>query len=129
VQHYNWYIKGDVTDLQLPLHDGLVYSEMADHLWLNTGTCFGEVPVVINVLDSEPPLAEGWDQVHATTLEVTQSLKIIGGDGEWYGNIDLVPREYLVRYYVSGYDAGMEQDVADEGHPAPDRYELELWPA
>ena len=130
VQHYNWYLEGDIGPAEFPLHQSLVFSEQPDHLWLNTGTAFGEVPVVINLLDEPPPSTDGWQTVQDATLVVTQpALKVIGGNNEWYGDVRITPGTYNVRYYVNGFDAGMAQDVADDDHPAPDRYQLDIWPA
>jgi hypothetical protein len=130
VQHYNWYLEGDVSPPAFHPHDGLVVSEQADHLWLNTGTAFGVVPVVINLLDGPPASADGWERVQDATMVVTQSsMKIIGGDSEWYGNINLTPGTYNVRYCINGYEVGMRQDIADEDHPALDSYQLDIWPA
>lgn len=129
VQHYNWYLEGDTEALDFPIHEGLVFSERPDVLWMNTGTAFGEVPIVINLLDGPPPPADGWETVQETTLVVTQpTLKIIGGDQEWYGDIEFRPGTYNVRYCINGYEAGFRQDVADDDNPAPDRYQLDIWP-
>jgi hypothetical protein len=93
-------------------------------LLLITATHTGEIPFRIEYHDSEPRLADEWEDVVEVSYSVTESRTgIIGLDDEQQHELALPRGSYRARYCVSGLDA---QAVDGE---TLDAHLLQFWPA
>ncbi|GAA3803983.1 hypothetical protein [Cellulomonas soli] len=109
--------------------NGLCGAAVAGGLFLITGTHTGQVPVRVSVLDTAPSGLGEWDEVVEVNLRpATRHAALSGWADDPAVRFDLPADSYRVRWCASGMDAGHAQDVADDEHPAPDHYELMLWP-
>lgn len=98
-------------------------------LFLVIGTHTGEVPVRV-VLASGEPEAGDWEEVVEVSFTPTTSDITLEGWGGMFGVELLLPMAtYRAQWSGNGFEAGKRQDVATPDRPAPDRYELTLWPA
>jgi hypothetical protein len=101
-----------------------------DHVWLNTGTNLGQVPVVINLLDNAPASEEGWERVSEAQLEITDgSLMVLGGLSSWHGDLEIPPGSYHVRYYGRNVLQAADDDPLPPDQSPVDSYQLDIWPA
>lgn len=83
----------------------------------------------MQILDT-PPAPGDWEEIVEISFEPLDSRTGLYGWGtDACVVLDLPHPSYRVRWSASGMDEGKAQDVASEEQPAPDRYDLSLWPA
>lgn len=87
-----------------------------------------DVPVTIDVLDSEPALdLDGFDHVVDCSIAVKSGRLVAAGCTDYFpeaARIGLRPGSYRVRVNFAGLDS-----VLEDGLDGEDRYCLQLWPA
>lgn len=107
--------------------NGLLGGAVPGFLYMATGTHTGEIPLRVVVHDAEPPVGDAEEVVEVSFRPETPEVTLRSFDD----GVDLwLPvDDYRARWRVWGLDAGRDQDLASEDDPAPDRYELALWPA
>ncbi|MFI6986430.1 hypothetical protein ACIBSV_48865 [Embleya sp. NPDC050154] len=91
-----------------------------------TGTRTGEVPLVTETLDREPPLEPGWEDVAEVSVAVpSQGLRVLESRHPFlFGDLAVFgPGDYRVRVYAN--NRGDER----AGRGSGDSYLLQLWPA
>lgn len=136
VQHFNIYLltndaPREAIDIPVRQDNSMIHAER-NYLWLNTGLCYGGVPLTLNLLDAEAdvPLHE-WERVEEVSVEVTEP------DG-WYLSNDseahlplgrIAAGTYRARFYGANVTAGQVLNIAVEGDTVPDYYRLDLWPS
>ncbi|MFE6736021.1 hypothetical protein [Microbacterium sp. NPDC057650] len=124
-------------ELEPPLPDdafrgqsnGLCGAAVDGTLFLITGTHTGQVPIRVSLHDEAPDLGD-WEEIVEASLLPASGTAALAGWAENPAVRFAVPEpSYRARWNATGMDAGHQQDVADEADPAPDSYELMLWPA
>jgi hypothetical protein len=110
-------------------NNGLCGGSIDGAAFLVTGTHSGLIPVRVRLLDTAPALGE-WEEI----VEISFSPRgvrtgLYGWSEDASVVFDLPDPCYRLRWSASGMDQGKAQDVATEIRPAPDRYEISLWPA
>lgn len=108
--------------------NGLCGAAVAGALFLVTGTHTGWVPMRVSLWDEAPGLGE-WEDVVEASLAPAGEAAFAGWADDPVARFELPASSYRVRWNVRGMDAGHAQSNADAEHPAPDAYELMLWPA
>jgi len=106
--------------------NGLLGGAHPGHLFVSVGLHTGDVPVRVVLHDVEPALGEWEDIVEVSFRPKTTDLWVLGFDEGT--EIQLPIATYRARWSASHMDAGNEHGVTDFEGPAPDRYELALWP-
>ncbi|RFA14989.1 hypothetical protein B7R22_07585 [Subtercola boreus] len=109
--------------------NGLCGAAVPGALFLVTGTHTGDIPVRVVVTDAEPALGEWEEIVEVSFTPEGTSAAFLGWAGDPVAGFEAPAPCYRARWSASGMDAGKQQDVADAQDPAPDAYELALWPA
>lgn len=107
--------------------NGLCGAAVAGALFLITGTHTGDVPVRVSLWDEAPDLSE-WEEVVEASIVPAGEAAFAGWADDPVVRFDLPAPSYRVRWNAKGLDAGHAQDNTAD-HPAPDAYELMLWPA
>ncbi|RFA10276.1 hypothetical protein B7R54_14460 [Subtercola boreus] len=121
--------QGDPTDLFRGQVNGLCGTAQAGSAFLVTGTHTGLVPVRVMILTAPPP-SGGWEEiVEATFTPVGRTAGLYGWAADASVLFELPAPTYRLRYSASKMDAGKAQDLATVEQPAPDRYQIDLWPA
>jgi len=86
------------------------------------------VPVIIEILDSEPSQEVGtWDQVNECGLEVPSGRIVVAGCTDYLpdaARITVPPGWYRVRLFYGNLDS-----LSDDGLEGNDFYKVLLWPA
>jgi len=130
--YFQFYIQDEGVDGSL----AEAWSDQAvqDHLAVTHGTVgIGtarnmEVPVTIEVLTAEPPLAvEHWDHVVEAGIEIASGRLVVAGCTEYLPTaprISLAPGQYRARVHYGGLDS-----LTDDGLDGDDHYHIALWPA
>lgn len=109
--------------------NGLCGASVAGALFLVTGTHTGRVPVRVLVDDVAPDLGDWEEAVEVSLVPAGPEAALAGWGSDPAVRFSLSADAYRVRWSAAGMDAGRDQDVADDDHPAQDSYELALWPA
>lgn len=103
--------------------NGLCGAAAAGALFLITGTHTGWIPVRISLWNERPGLGD-WEEVVEASLTPAGGAAFAGWAENPVARFDLPASSYRVRWNARGMDAGHAAE-----HPAPDSYELMLWPA
>jgi hypothetical protein len=109
--------------------NGLCGASVPGALFMRTGIHTGHVPVRVSTLDTAPELGLWEEIVEASFQPEGPDAVLSGWSGDPAASFQLTAPAYRARWCASGMEEGRRQDVADEEHPAPDRYALYLWPA
>lgn len=108
--------------------NGLCGAAAAGVLFLITGLHTGQVPFAVDVFASEPPLADGWEDVVEVSFLANEPQVLLLGWGS--GSVDQIelsaPGWYRVRYCGRGMDAA--RDTLLDDCPELDSYLLQFWP-
>jgi hypothetical protein len=119
----------EVAETFVGQSNGLCGGAVSGCAFLVTGTHTGRIPVRVQILDKAPSLG-GWEEIVETTFTPSDaSTGLFGWDGDASVTFNLPNTSYRLRWSASGMDAGKAQDLATDDFPAPDRYEISLWPA
>ncbi|WP_278102659.1 hypothetical protein AB0870_14685 [Microbacterium proteolyticum] len=106
--------------------NGLCGAALPGILSMRTGLHTGAVPLRVVVVDEPPPLGDAEDIVGVSFRPTESVLMLVAfHDGE---EISLPLRSYRARWSATAMQAGRDVDTVLEDEPAPDRYELCLWP-
>lgn len=120
--------EGDLAAGFVGQNNGLCGAAEPDALWLLTGLHTGNVALTMELLSTEPPIDDSWEEIVEATLPVGErtTFSLIEWEGPAVGSlVTLGPGAYRVRYCAREMDAGREFDTGD----GPDSYLLQLWPA
>lgn len=86
-----------------------------------------DVPVTVEVLQSEPPKdLENWDHVTECSLVITSGKLVVAGCTDYFPDADRVkiaPGTYHVRISGGGFAS-----VAKHWESGEDKYRVQLWP-
>jgi hypothetical protein len=112
------------------IYDGTPRMEWqsADTIWLQTCRQAGQIPIEIEVWDSEPEdTDEAWDEAQDISFLAADEVNVTGWDEAW--SSQTVPLErgswYRMRYSLA--ETGRASSVWEA--PYPEKYRLQFWKA
>jgi hypothetical protein len=134
VQHYNIYLLTNDAprqgiDIPVRQDNSMIHAE-PNYLWLNTGICYGRVPLTVRMLDAAPDVSlDDWERVEEVSIEITEPEGwYLSNDSEAYFPLGRIEAgTYRARLYGADVEAGQVLHVAVEGDMVPDYYRLDLW--
>jgi hypothetical protein len=94
-----------------------------------TGLHTGQVPFSVCIAESEPELAEDWEDVVEVSFTAPERGYGLATFDTWTPLELPASTSYRARYCARGMDAARAQDTRLDGDPVTDRYLLALWPA
>lgn len=107
--------------------NGLAGAASGDGLYLNLARRSGGSSVRIELLDGEPAVADGWEDIVEVSIVVPDApVRWETWGGESGGDLTLPAGTYRVRVHAHGRDAGRGGELAER---IVDRYLLKIWPA
>ena len=124
---------GDTSDLDQCFRgqsNGLLGAGQPGMLFFLTGLHTGLVELTIDVVEHEPPLDDGWEEVVEVSFapaDADARLEAWGGD--LVCRLPLEQRAYRVRYAARGMEEGRAADTILEGTEPIDAYALSFRPA
>lgn len=138
VDHNQAYVMagGNWPDQEDPFaaqSNGLCGAAIKGTLWLMTASMDGPIRFVVDVLDHEPELDEGYGDIVEVSFEPQVALAsmtgLMGGPGGC--EFDLVEQNYRVRYSGKNLDEALraEEEVEGDDDSRLDEYLLQFWPA
>lgn len=96
-------------------------------LFLITGLHTGHVSLRVNLLESEPPVDESWQEIVEVSLAISSDkVFLVDWNGQDYP-IALPPNSYRARYHANYMDEAHHQDTILPDEQTIDRYYLQLW--
>jgi hypothetical protein len=105
--------------------NGLCGAKEPGYLHLTTATHSGRVPFIVELHDTDPPIAGFWeDVVEVSFRPVTAETWLLQWDGHRQ-RLDLEQRDYRVRYCAYGWDYA----DGDGDEDSDEQYLLQFWPA
>lgn len=110
-------------------HNGLCNAQTPGSLNLLTGTQVGDVPLRVTLWDAPPPLGDWEEIVEASFVPLPGEVEVAGGGTTLAAVFTLPQGTYRVRWNANAMDAGNANVTSLDDSPAPDSYELMLWPA
>ncbi|HEY3631005.1 MAG TPA: hypothetical protein VGL21_08905, partial [Jatrophihabitantaceae bacterium] len=108
--------------------NGLCGAAVPGVLSLVTGLHTGDVPLVVEALDTEPALDDAWEDVVEVSFEADEADLVLRSFQDATAVALPGPGIYRARYCATGLDAAHD-GTRMAGEPARDRYLLQLWPA
>ncbi|MGL3806206.1 hypothetical protein ACSYDW_08930 [Paeniglutamicibacter sp. R2-26] len=109
--------------------NGLCGAAAPPGLFFITGLHTGHVGLSVHLHDSEPALAEEWEEVVEVPYEVTEKICLAEWGGPSQDPLPIPRGSYRLRYAGIKMDEGHEQDCILEGEDTIDSYRIDLWPA
>lgn len=108
--------------------NGLLGAGTGEALALTTGTHTGDVPLRVEWHETEPALADAWDDVVEASVDITgRDMRLAAFDDAREVQLPATG-PHRVRLCAAGFEAARrEEDLEDDR--VPDRYLLQLWPA
>lgn len=109
--------------------NGLCGAQLPGVLFLITGLHTGTVALTVDIWETEPPLAEDWEEVVEVSFQPRPSGTTLE---EWGGDtvceLPLTEQHYRVRYCAKSFGLGEDTETQEDGTPV-ETYALAFWPA
>ncbi len=122
-------VEDDLLEARGGQVNGLCGAESPGVLRMTTGLHTGTVPFDVEVLDTEPPVADEWQDVVEVSLTAPQCDYWLTTFDDGADLVLPVATSYRARYCATGMDEAKQGGVRMPDDPVIDRYLLQLWPA
>ena len=119
----------DLMDARRGQVNGLCGAAVPGVLSMITGLHTGEVPLVIEWHDVQPPPQGGWEDIVEASLDAQTDQAVLSAFDQSSRLTLPAIGPSRARFHANGMDAAHDQDTRCEGDPTVDRYLLQLWPA